>query len=249
MTSSIRKEINMVSITKKKFNLNAVITKYSILMLIISILMLAVGILFCVTPLGTTSVIIWIAFGILALIGLGGVLGFIFPPKGKNRDVFGLIFGLLLIALFVILLACALTSTAEGDFTLITGEVVHLKGFGCFTAGLVAFFSIFFGVIAIINAILSLFGMGGMDKKEIAWTIVFDVLSVTLGVLMIVFPFAYSWVAGIIAGVYLIIVSIFGVVLCSKAIHKARKAKKAGINPTVEVTEVSVEEDPKIENK
>ena len=233
----------MVSITKKKFNLNAVITKYSILMLIISILMLAVGILFIAAPLGTPGILIWIAFGILALIGLGGVLGFIFPPKGKNRDAFGLIFGLLLIALFVILLACALTC-APGEY-----EGTQLTGFEVFTAGLIKFFSIFFGVIAIINAIFSLFTLGGMEKKEIAWTIVFDVLSATLGVLMIVFPFGYAVVASIIAGVYLIIVSIFGVVLCSKAIHKARKAKKAGINPTVEVTEVSVEEDPKIENK
>ena len=233
----------MVSITKKKFNLNAVITKYSVLMLIISILMLAVGILFIAAPLGTPGILIWIAFGILALIGLGGVLGFIFPPKGKNRDAFGLIFGLLLIVLFVILLACALTC-APGEY-----EGTQLTGFEVFTAGLIKFFSIFFGVIAIINAIFSLFTLGGMEKKEIAWTIVFDVLSATLGVLMIVFPFGYAVVASIIAGVYLIIVSIFGVVLCSKAIHKARKAKKAGINPTVEVTEVSVEEDPKIENK
>ena len=77
----------MVTIKKTKFDLNTVITKYSVLMLILSVLLLAVGVLFCVTPLGVTSVVIWIAFGLLALMGLGGVLKFIFPGKGNSRDI------------------------------------------------------------------------------------------------------------------------------------------------------------------
>lgn len=232
----------MISIKTRKFDVHKIIAKYSLYMLIASILVLALGILFCVTPLATTSVVIWIVFGLLALVGLGGILKFIFPGKGNSRDGFGLAMGILLVALFVVLIACACTCTASGTFPSFWGDV-EVKGFWYFSAGLVAFFSIFIGVIAIFTAILSLCSIGSVEKEQRVWTIIFDVLEIVLGILMIIFPFACQWVLGLIAGIYFIIVAVFGIVLSIKAMVKARKIKKSGVDATVEVTEVSVEKD------
>lgn len=234
----------MISVKNEKFNVNKMITKHSVLMLILCILALAVGVLFIIAPLRSAAVVIWIAFGILALIGLVGIFKFIFPGKGNKRDAFPFVFGILLVALFVVLLICALTCTASGTWDTIYGPVQY-EGFAYFTAGMIGFFSIFFGCIALFNGIFDLCSVGNVEKGKRGWAVAYNIIQLILGILMIVFPFIYSWVAGILAGVYLLVISIFGMVLCGKAISFAKKAKKAGVDPTIEVTTVTVEKDEK----
>ena len=65
---------------------------------------------------------------------------------------------------------------------------------------------------------------------------------------MIIFPVILWAVGCYISAAYLIIMSIFCIVVASKAIHETNKAKKAGVNVTATVAEVKLDDDV-IENK
>jgi len=145
---------------KEKLDFGALIKKYSIVSLVFAVIGLAIGVLFIISPLFTHSIFIWIALGLIALIGLYAIIRFIVPGKGKPRDGFSFAFGILVVAAFAILLVCALLTPAGK----VDGE--QLSGFAIFTLGLVRFFAIFFGVVAVFYSIWELCMIGNVEKGK-----------------------------------------------------------------------------------
>lgn len=206
----------MTIFVNKKPDFIGLVKKYSVISIILAVLGLGIGGLFIAAPLASTAVIIWVALGLLALGGLVAILKFIFPGKGNERSAAGFVLGLLVVALFVVLLLCALTTAPQED----------VGGFAVFTGYLIRFFSIFFGISVLIYAIWSLCSIGSVPSGTKGWVIATDIINIVLGCLMIAFPFIYSMVAGIITGVYIVIISIVAIVYAIKALSAAHKIKK-----------------------
>nr|AIF26723.1 hypothetical protein [uncultured bacterium fosmid pJB84G2] len=182
--------------------------RHSVLAIILSVLCFALGVIFILSPLVSTAVFIWIGFGLMALCGLGLIIQFIFP-RGEIRNGASLAFGILLIVLFVGLLLAAIFYPSKDP---------EVSGFALFTTHVIRFFSIFFGVCAIVN---SAFAFADTHNEHYGLVVVSGIIGFILGVLMIIFPFVMTQVSGIIAGVYVIIIGIVMLVAAIKCLkHK-----------------------------
>ena len=220
----------MKSITFKKIDVIAAVKKHAILSIIASVFVLALGILMCIIPGYTSATIVWISFGLFALAGCVGIAHFIYPGKGNKRDPYTFVFSLLVVVLFIVLLIVGLNYPANPQ--------EGLGGFANFSLRVIIFISIFYGVFAIINAVLGLCSVSNLEKGQKGVAIASCVISIILGLLMIIFPFI-MWIVGVyIAAIYLIIVSIFYIVVAGKAIKEANDAKKAGVKIEADVVEI-----------
>ena len=231
----------MRQITFKKIDVLASVKKHAVVAIIASIIVLALGILTCIAPGVMSATIVWITFGLCALAAMVGISHFIYPGKGNKRNPYIFVFSLLVVILFIVLLICGLNYPADPES--------GLGGFAVFSLKVICFISIFYGVVAMVNSILGLCSVGNLEEGKKGWAIAGLIISLVLAVLMIIFPFI-MWMVGVyIAAIYLIIMSIFYIVVASKAIHETNKAKKAGIKVEADVVEIKDDGKDVIDNK
>lgn len=183
------------------------IAKNRVLVLIGAIIAFVLGVMCLVSPAVTGGALVWVIIGLIGLFALLSIIKFIFPGKGNKRNGASL-------ALSILLVLCVVGIILVGVFAKdVKFEGETISGFTATTLRLLGFFSIFFGVFSVVGNIFLLCGIGQVEKEERGWAIAKAILGLIVGTLMIIFPFVMFLVSVIIGGVYLVVYSIFLIVL------------------------------------
>lgn len=207
------------------------VTKHKVLALIGAILAIAIGVCCVIAPFAAGAILIWVIIGLIGVFGIFSIIKFIVPGKGNSRNGWMLAAG-------IILLLCSVAIILAGIFAKdVVFEGNTYTGLEATTVRLLAFGSIFFGVLAIFSNIFLLCSVGSVPHEEKGWVIAKGVIGIIVGVAMTIFPFFMFFVSVIIGGVYLIVMGITLIVLDCKMWNAGKKDKK----PVEEAKEVKEE--------
>lgn len=194
-----------------KVDFSSVIRRNRIPVLIGSILAIVIGVLCIVMPWTSAGFLVWIAILLIGVLGLLGIIKFIFPGKGNLRSPLALVTGIL-----VCLCVVAIFLAAYFANDVIIDKDVTLSGFEGATLRILFFAEILFGVFSIVENIFSLCSAGVFPSEERGWVIGKSILGIVVGTLMLIFPSVAFTVGIIIGGAYLLIMGIVLLVVTIK---------------------------------